>query len=142
MDVFLLWHVHELPDGEEDAKLIGVYSTPELIEQARQRAASLPGFREALDGFQVSRYPLDRGAAGIALLASMPPRAQERDLVVQAREQEWVITHGEIEPNDCASRYFRASAGVNSPSGDRLCAGIHTTPPETAVVPPTVAAFS
>ena len=60
MDVFLLWHVHELPDGEEDAKLIGVYSTPELIEQARQRAASLPGFREALDGFQVSRYPLDR----------------------------------------------------------------------------------
>ena len=46
-----------------------------------------------------SRYPLDRGAAGIALLASMPPRPDERDLVVHAREQEWVITHGEIEPN-------------------------------------------
>jgi DNA-binding IclR family transcriptional regulator len=46
-----------------------------------------------------SRYPLDRGAAGIALLASMPARAQERDLVAHAREQEWVITHGEIEPN-------------------------------------------
>ena len=46
-----------------------------------------------------SRYPLDRGAAGIALLASMPPRAQERDLVVAAREQKWVVTHGEIEPN-------------------------------------------
>ena len=46
-----------------------------------------------------SRYPLDRGAAGIALLASMPPRPEERDLVVRAREQEWVITHGEIEPN-------------------------------------------
>ena len=46
-----------------------------------------------------SRYQLDRGAAGIALLASMPPRPGERDLVVQAREQEWVITHGEIEPN-------------------------------------------
>jgi DNA-binding IclR family transcriptional regulator len=46
-----------------------------------------------------SRYPLDRGAAGIALLASMPPRPDERDLVVRAREQEWVITHGEIEPN-------------------------------------------
>ena len=30
-----------------------------------------------------SRYPLDRGAAGIALLASMPPRPDERDLVVQ-----------------------------------------------------------
>ena len=46
-----------------------------------------------------SRYPLDRGAAGIALLATMPPRPDERDLVVRAREQEWVITHGEIEPN-------------------------------------------
>src|SRR5260370_20640130 len=43
-----------------------------------------------------SRYPLDRGAAGIALLASMPPRPGERDLVIRAREQGWVITHGEI----------------------------------------------
>jgi DNA-binding IclR family transcriptional regulator len=46
-----------------------------------------------------SRYPLNRGAAGIALLASMPPRPGERDLVPQTREQGWVITHGEVEPN-------------------------------------------
>jgi len=46
-----------------------------------------------------SRYPLHRGAAGIALLASMPPRPGERDLVARAREQGWVVTHGEIEPN-------------------------------------------
>ena len=46
-----------------------------------------------------SRYPLDRGAAGIALLASMPPRPGERDLVVRARERGWVTTYGEIEPN-------------------------------------------
>lgn len=46
-----------------------------------------------------SRHPLDRGAAGVALLASMPPRPGERDLVRQTREQGWVITHGEIEPN-------------------------------------------
>jgi DNA-binding IclR family transcriptional regulator len=46
-----------------------------------------------------SRYPLTRGAAGIALLASMPPRPNERDLVTRTREQGWVITHGEIEPN-------------------------------------------
>ena len=46
-----------------------------------------------------SRYPLDRGAAGIALLASMPPRPAERSLVPQTRKQGWVITHGEIEPN-------------------------------------------
>jgi DNA-binding IclR family transcriptional regulator len=46
-----------------------------------------------------SRYPLNRGAAGIALLASMPPRPGERDLVPLTREQGWVITHGEIEPD-------------------------------------------
>jgi DNA-binding IclR family transcriptional regulator len=46
-----------------------------------------------------SRYPLDRGAAGIALLATMPPRPGERELVGQTRKQGWVITHGEIEPN-------------------------------------------
>ncbi|OBG96132.1 IclR family transcriptional regulator [Mycobacterium sp. E3251] len=46
-----------------------------------------------------SRYPLERGAAGIALLASMPPRPGERDLVTRARESGWVSTYGEIEPN-------------------------------------------
>src|SRR3954466_7191755 len=46
-----------------------------------------------------SRYPLDRGAAGIALLASMPPRPGERPLVTRAREQGWIITYGEVEPN-------------------------------------------
>ena len=46
-----------------------------------------------------SCYPLERGAAGIALLASMPPRPGERELVGQTRRQGWVITHGEIEPN-------------------------------------------
>jgi DNA-binding IclR family transcriptional regulator len=46
-----------------------------------------------------SCYPLNRGAAGIALLASMPPRPGERDLVEETRRQGWVITHGEIEPN-------------------------------------------
>jgi DNA-binding IclR family transcriptional regulator len=46
-----------------------------------------------------SRYPLNRGSAGIALLASMPPRPGERDLVPRTREQGWVITHGEIEPD-------------------------------------------
>lgn len=46
-----------------------------------------------------SRYPLERGAAGIALLSSMPPRPGERELVRRARDQGWVITHGEIEPD-------------------------------------------
>lgn len=46
-----------------------------------------------------SRHPLERGAAGAALLASMPPRPGEREIVRRAREQGWVITHGEVEPD-------------------------------------------
>jgi len=58
MDVFLLWHVHEMPDGEEDAKLIGVYATAEDAEAARLRVLPQPGFRDSPEGFQVSRYPI------------------------------------------------------------------------------------
>ena len=43
MDVFILWHVNEMPDGEEDSKLIGVYAFAEDAEAARLRALPLPG---------------------------------------------------------------------------------------------------
>lgn len=46
-----------------------------------------------------SRYPIDRGSGGLALLAACPPQPGERDLVSQARTQGWVLTHGEAEPN-------------------------------------------
>jgi DNA-binding IclR family transcriptional regulator len=57
-----------------------------------------------------SRYPLDRGAAGIALLACMPPRPSERELVSRARERGWVTTYGEIEPNT-----YGLAVGVRRP---------------------------
>jgi DNA-binding IclR family transcriptional regulator len=57
-----------------------------------------------------SRYPLDRGAAGIALLACMPPRPGERELVSRARERGWVTTYGEIEPNT-----YGLAVGVRRP---------------------------
>lgn len=40
MDVFLLWHAREFAGGEEDAKLSGVYSSPELAGQAWQRVGT------------------------------------------------------------------------------------------------------
>ncbi len=60
MDVFLLWHVHEPPVGEDDVKLIGVYSSQELAERAKERVLSQPGFRDAPKGFQIDRYQLDQ----------------------------------------------------------------------------------
>lgn len=50
MEVYLLWHVHEMPDGEDDVKLIGVYATAEDVEAARLRVLPLPGFRDLPGG--------------------------------------------------------------------------------------------
>jgi DNA-binding IclR family transcriptional regulator len=58
-----------------------------------------------------SRYPLNRGAAGIALLAGMAARPGERDLVSGARERGWVTTYGEIEPNT-----YGLAVGVRRPA--------------------------
>ena len=60
--VYLLWHMHETPAGEEDNKLIGVYSSPEAAEQARQRKIAFPGFRQLPDGFVVDPYTVDEDA--------------------------------------------------------------------------------
>jgi hypothetical protein len=60
MDVWLLWHVRELPDGEEDPKLLGVYASPEDAEQAKVRVESQPGFRDSPEGFEVSRMTVGK----------------------------------------------------------------------------------
>lgn len=46
-----------------------------------------------------SRYPLERGSAGLALLSGAPPQPDEREAVAETRERGWVLTHGEVEPN-------------------------------------------
>jgi hypothetical protein len=59
MHVFILWHVHEMESGEEDSKLIGVYSTEQSAEAARQRSCRLPGFRDSPDAFTIDNYEVD-----------------------------------------------------------------------------------
>jgi hypothetical protein len=60
MDVFLLWHVNEMPDGEEDVKLIGVYARVEDADAARVRVLSQPGFRDVPEGFQIDPYTVGK----------------------------------------------------------------------------------
>ncbi len=64
-----------------------------------------------------SRYPLELGAAGIALLASRPPQSGERELVQETRERGWVITLGEIEP----STYGLAVPVARPPTAPATC---------------------
>ncbi|MBK6688343.1 MAG: hypothetical protein IPG45_27990 [Deltaproteobacteria bacterium] len=57
--VFLLQHVYE-PDGREEIKLIGVYSTREKAEAARSRVSGQAGFRDYPEGLVISEQHLDR----------------------------------------------------------------------------------
>lgn len=45
-----------------------------------------------------SRHPLDRGAAGHALRAALPPVPGENESVAEARAAGYAITFGEVEP--------------------------------------------
>lgn len=56
--VFLVEHVHEMDDGSEDVKTIGIYATRVAAEAAVTRSRSLPGFSAAKDGFHISEYTL------------------------------------------------------------------------------------
>jgi hypothetical protein len=59
MEVIVLHHVHMLGSGEEDVKLIGVYSSLELAEEAIGRIRAKPGFSDSPEGFIVDRYVLN-----------------------------------------------------------------------------------
>jgi hypothetical protein len=72
MKVFILHHTHELRDGEEDVKLVGVYSTEEIGRKAIAALATQPGFAEHLGGFELSSYELDE-TNWIAGFVAVPP---------------------------------------------------------------------
>jgi hypothetical protein len=59
---FVVQHVHVLPDGVEDVKLVGVYSSRRTADDAILRTRLLEGFKDAPDGFFVDEYALDKDA--------------------------------------------------------------------------------
>jgi homoserine kinase type II len=58
MTVYLLWHVHQL-DNDDDEKLIGIYSSPATANAAIARLRTQPGFRDLPEGFEMEAYELD-----------------------------------------------------------------------------------
>lgn len=58
--VFVVQHVHLLVHGEEDAKMIGVYSTRESAESAVSRLKKQPGFCDTPEGFCIDFYETDK----------------------------------------------------------------------------------
>lgn len=58
--VFILWHTREIPEQEEDSKLIGVYESREEAERAKERGSKQPGFAEHPKGFLVDEHQIGK----------------------------------------------------------------------------------
>ncbi|MBK9217247.1 MAG: hypothetical protein IPL70_01705 [Uliginosibacterium sp.] len=54
--VWLLHHTHELLDGREDVKLIGVFASMADGCAAIEQVAMQPGFRELPEGFSLTEH--------------------------------------------------------------------------------------
>jgi hypothetical protein len=54
--VWVVQHVHEFDELNEDVKVIGVYATRGGAREAVRRLARKPGFRSARRGFHVTGY--------------------------------------------------------------------------------------
>lgn len=59
-NVYVVQHSHSFPDGREDVKLIGVYSSEQGAQGAVARARAHPGFRDTPDDFFIDKYILDK----------------------------------------------------------------------------------
>ena len=59
MNVFMLYHIRTNESGEQDEKLIGIYTTTEKAEAAIRRLEDRPGFRDYPAGFQIFEHMLD-----------------------------------------------------------------------------------
>jgi hypothetical protein len=70
--VYILQHEHVLSDGTEDVKFIGVYSSRENAQAAMARLSRAPGFADALTGFHIDEYLVDKDqwVEGYSTLAS------------------------------------------------------------------------
>lgn len=74
--VFVLHHLHVVPGGDEDVKLLGVYTSDSRAREAVTRFNKQLGFRdlpgivapgsETVEGFHITEYELDEDVQGWA----------------------------------------------------------------------------
>jgi len=57
--VYVLQHTRILPNGVDDVKFLGVYSSDVMASTAIERFKTRIGFSQFPDGFHVDRYDID-----------------------------------------------------------------------------------
>jgi homoserine kinase type II len=57
--VFLLWHEYEISPDRDETKLLGVFTSTDKAQAAKQYYLTQPGFRDHPDDFEIAEYRLD-----------------------------------------------------------------------------------
>ena len=58
--VYVLWHIHRMPNGEDDEKIIGVYASNLDARSAQARVSDKPGFIDCPEGFLIVEYKIGK----------------------------------------------------------------------------------
>lgn len=58
--VYVLWHTRVDGFGHDNDKCLGIFSSLEKAEKAKQYALTQKGFKDYPDGFCVSKYTIDQ----------------------------------------------------------------------------------
>jgi hypothetical protein len=59
--LFVLQHLRKDPDGYDNLKLIGVFSSEDLAKKVLESHRALLGFVDYPNGFDLAKYELDQG---------------------------------------------------------------------------------
>jgi hypothetical protein len=59
-EIYVLHHVHELENGYEDVKLLGIFSSEAKALKLIERYKLLEGFKDYPGGFSVDKYTVDK----------------------------------------------------------------------------------
>ncbi len=61
LGIYIVQHTHEISEGQEDTKLIGVFDTKKAAQQMINRLLLQPGFKETPEGFHIEFYEINKG---------------------------------------------------------------------------------
>ncbi len=59
-EVYILHHVRQPGEEEEDVKLLGVFSSEELAQKSIEKYKKMEGFEDFQEGFSIDKYIVDK----------------------------------------------------------------------------------
>ena len=66
--VYVLQHARAMDDGDDDVRLLGVFSSMEKADAAVLRFQQRPGFSQAPDGFSIDDDVVDRDSGEVGFV--------------------------------------------------------------------------